>query len=126
MACKHEIKLVGPSAKEFNRNQIKEMREFADSSKTMRYIQINKLIINDSIKVGLYRYKVFNDPLSVYLIYKVLKFQNKIVLPSNNSFRDRNEVQLFINLYGKYFSKEELNEIQNSFFKGAEAVGRFL
>jgi hypothetical protein len=124
LSCSNKITVLGEYKKHFGKKEIIEIIGHSDPEKNLTEMVIGVVDINDSAKVGLYTYKLYKSPQSVQALYKVLKFETKIVFPSANKETDKAILNEFETNYSLLFTKEQLNHIKESFLKGTEISGR--
>ena len=124
--CSNEINVMGSQSSHFNKKEIKMIRAHNPHSNQMRELVISSIIINDSIKVGLYKYMIYNTPSSVNAVYKLLKFEDKIIFPSRDSSKNEIYLRDFENSYKHNFNEQQLKLIRELFLKGTEVTGRLL
>jgi len=121
-----ELKVSGRYSESFSKPQIDTIRMSVDKKKKLTYMIIGPIVVDSSSKIGLYKYELFNRPMSVKAAHKLLKFQNKIVLFQNDTSMNMQNIDEFILQYQKKFSLEQIEKIKTDFLKGTEIIGRTL
>lgn len=125
-SCSAQIKLLGNYTSHFNEKQLKEIRVHLDPKKAMKEMVVGAIDVNDSQKIGLYKFMLYKQPSSVNPIYKVLKFKNKIVYYSRNASENEKHLAEFEKEYKDFFTQAQLRNIRESFLKGNEVAGRVM
>lgn len=126
VSCSVQMNFIGNYSPHFSSKEKNEIRHHLDPHGEMKEMIIGGIVVNDSLKIGLYKCIVYKQASSVNAIHKVLKFKEKVVFYSKDMDANEKHLNEFNVEYKKLFTVDELKSIRDSFMKGIEVSGRLL